>query len=187
MNLLADCNIGCFERHTDISSLVHQQRTADQTSSAASGVLPGVAALLLWLFLRRVAAAVATLLAVTLLLAIAATVSALLLAVASLIVSALLAVGSLALVARPGVLICAFAVLLVHEDPAILAVVPLGVPWRRDWRGTMLLLTAVLLLTTVLLLPTILLLAAVLLLTAMLAFACKFVNNAIEEAHCAVC
>lgn len=30
---------------------------------------------------------------------------------------------------------CALARLLVHKDPAVLSAIPLGVPWRRDWRG----------------------------------------------------
>lgn len=154
---------------------MHQQRTTDETRGTTSSVLPGIAALLLVLFLRRVTAAIATLLAITLLLAVASTVSALLLAVTLLPVSALLSIATLTLVTGPGVLECAFACLLVHKEPPVVAGVPLGVPGRRDWRGTLL---------AVLLLPAVLLLSTVLLLPAMLALACEFIDDAIEEAHC---
>ena len=157
---------------------MHQQSTADKSSSSTSSILPGIAAFLfLVLLLRRVVTAIAALLAVSLLLAVAsllsvaalllaitATVSALL-SIALLTVTALLAVATLALVARARVVECAFAGLLVYKEPPVVAGIPLGVPRRGDWWGAVLL---------------------VLLLTAMLALARDSAYNTIEETHCEI-
>lgn len=146
---------------------MHQQGTTNKTCGATSGVLPGITTLfLLLLFLRGIA----TLLAVALLLAVSTTVSALLLTIALLSVSslltvaALLSVAALALVTGARIFESALTGLLVHEEPSVVTGVPLGVPWRGDRWGT-------------------LLLAVLLLLPAVLALACEVANNAVKKAH----
>lgn len=139
---------------------MHQNGTADKSCGTTGSVLPGVAALLLLgLFLWRIAS----------LLSVSPAISALLLTVALLFVSALLSitallsVATLTLIARAGIVECAFAGLLIHEKPPVVAGIPLGEPRRGDWWGALLL---------------------ALLLSAVLALACEVTDNAVEEAHC---
>jgi hypothetical protein len=140
--------------HTDVITLMHQQRTARESHGADTGVLPRIASTAALLLLRRRRRR-AIVLATTL--AVAALVVALLRRPVSTLSIALrrrrspvallgrwwatsiravawrwcavLLLLLLAAVSWPGVVECALARVLVDEEPAALSTLPLGVPW----------------------------------------------------------
>ena len=108
---------------TDLVTLVHQQCAACNTCDTGCGVLPAITAALLFLLLTTASRVVCALLVCALIAVpiLAVTISTLWWCSA--------VVALLLRVAGSGVLESSLAVLLVHKDPTVLALIPLSIPW----------------------------------------------------------